>query len=98
MIKLAGYIPGKEIKKEFSGVRPGEKLHEELTHEQEELVETDYKKIRLVKSQILLQNDFLLKLDELISSVDSAGPEKMELLLKQLTFSTHYTEKTTSPN
>jgi FlaA1/EpsC-like NDP-sugar epimerase len=98
MIKLAGYIPGKEIKKEFSGVRPGEKLHEELTHEQEELVETDYKKIRLVKSQILLQNDFLLKLDELISSVDSAGPEKMELLLKQLTFSPHYTEKTTSPN
>jgi FlaA1/EpsC-like NDP-sugar epimerase len=98
MIKLAGYIPGKEIKKEFSGIRPGEKLHEELTHDQEELVETDYKKIRLVKSQILLQNDFLLKLDELISSIKSADPEKMKLLLRQLASGPHYPKKTTSPN
>jgi FlaA1/EpsC-like NDP-sugar epimerase len=98
MIKLAGYIPDKDIKKEFSGIRPGEKLHEELTNDQEGLVETGHKKIRLVKSQVLLQNDFHLKLDELLSSVESADPEKMKLLLRQLTSGPHYSEKTTSPN
>jgi FlaA1/EpsC-like NDP-sugar epimerase len=98
MIKLAGYIPDKDIKKEFSGIRSGEKLHEELTNNQEGLVETDHKKIRLVKPQILLKNDFLLKLDELISSVESADPEKMKLLLRQLASGPHYPEKTTSPS
>jgi FlaA1/EpsC-like NDP-sugar epimerase len=98
MIKLAGYTPSKDIKIEFTGIRPGEKLHEELTNDQEGLVETGHKKIRLVKSQILLQDDFCLKLDELISSVDSADPEKMKLLLKQLASSPHHPEKTVSPN
>jgi FlaA1/EpsC-like NDP-sugar epimerase len=98
MIKLAGYIPGKDINIEFAGIRPGEKLHEELTNGQEGLVETGHKKIRLVRSQTSLQNDFLLKLDELISSVDSADSEKMKLLLKQLASSPHRPKKTVSPN
>jgi FlaA1/EpsC-like NDP-sugar epimerase len=98
IIKLAGYIPGKDIKIEFTGIRPGEKLHEELTNDQEGLVETDHKKISLVKSQILLQNDFHLKLEELFSSVSSADPEKMKLLLKQLASSPHHPEKMASPN
>jgi FlaA1/EpsC-like NDP-sugar epimerase len=98
MIKLAGYIPDKDIKIEFTGIRAGEKLHEELINDQEGLVETSHKKIRLVKSQILLQNDFHLKLDELISSVDSADPEKMKLLLKQLASRPHHPKKMVSPN
>jgi FlaA1/EpsC-like NDP-sugar epimerase len=93
MIKLAGYTPSKDIKVDFIGIRPGEKLHEELTNDQEGLVKTDNKKIRLVKSQISLQDDFRLKLDELISSVDSADPEKMKLLLKQLASSSNHPEK-----
>jgi FlaA1/EpsC-like NDP-sugar epimerase len=84
MIKLAGYIPDKDIKIEFTGIRPGEKLHEELTNDQEGLVETNHKKIFLVKSQVLLKDDFRLKLDELLSSVNSADLEKMKFLLMQL--------------
>jgi FlaA1/EpsC-like NDP-sugar epimerase len=98
MIKLAGYIPSKDIKIEFTGIRPGEKLHEELTNDQEGLIETGHKKIRLVKSQTLLQDDFRLKLGELISSVDSADSEKMKLLLKQLASSPHHPGKTVSPS
>ena len=90
MIKLAGYIPDKDIKKVCSGIRPGEKLHEELIHDQEGLVETDHKKIHLVKSQISLQSDFQLKLDELLSSVKSADTEKMKLLLSQLSSIIHH--------
>lgn len=94
MIKLAGYTPDKEIKIEFTGIRPGEKLHEELTNDQEGLVETGHKKISLVKSQILLQEDFRPKLDELFSSVNSADPEIMKLLLMQLASNPHQSEKT----
>jgi FlaA1/EpsC-like NDP-sugar epimerase len=84
MIKLAGYIPNKDIKIEFTGIRPGEKLNEELTNDQEGLIETNHEKIFLVKSKVLLKDDFRLKLDELLSSVNSADPEKMKFLLMQL--------------
>ena len=84
MIKLAGYIPDKDIKIEFTGIRPGEKLNEELTNDQEGLIETNHEKIFLVKSKVLLKDDFRLKLDELLSSVNSADPEKMKFLLMQL--------------
>ena len=41
MIQLAGLEPGKDIAVEFTTLRPGEKLFEELLHDQEEVVEGD---------------------------------------------------------
>ncbi|MEQ8667334.1 MAG: nucleoside-diphosphate sugar epimerase/dehydratase [Rhodospirillales bacterium] len=38
MIRLAGYEPGKDVKIEISGLRPGEKLFEEIFHGEETLV------------------------------------------------------------
>ena len=55
-----------------------------LTNDQEGLIETNHEKIFLVKSKVLLKDDFRLKLDELLSSVNSADPEKMKFLLIQL--------------
>jgi FlaA1/EpsC-like NDP-sugar epimerase len=49
MIRLAGYTPGKEIQIHFSGLRPGEKLYEELLNNQEEVVPTHHKKILITK-------------------------------------------------
>lgn len=45
MIKLAGKRPGSDIEIIYSGLRPGEKLYEELFYEQEELSKTDHAKI-----------------------------------------------------
>ena len=41
MIRLAGYVPGKDVKIEIVGIRPGEKLYEEVFHGGEPLVPTD---------------------------------------------------------
>lgn len=45
MIELAGYIPGKDIKIEYIGLRPGEKLYEELLNDKETTVRTEHEKI-----------------------------------------------------
>jgi O-antigen biosynthesis protein WbqV len=47
MIRLAGKTPERDIKIRFTGLRPGEKLREELLHQQEDLVPTGAKSILL---------------------------------------------------
>lgn len=47
MIRLAGYEPRQDIEIKFTGLRPGEKLYEELFHEKEALVSTEHEKILL---------------------------------------------------
>ena len=46
LILLSGLQPGRDIKIQFSGVRPGEKLYEELNMNDESLVPTSHTKIR----------------------------------------------------
>jgi FlaA1/EpsC-like NDP-sugar epimerase len=45
MVRLCGKVPGKDIKIEFTGLRPGEKLTEELFHRDENLEVTQHEKI-----------------------------------------------------
>lgn len=49
MIKLSGYIPYKEIDIKFTGLRPGEKLYEELLNDLENTLPTHNKKILIAK-------------------------------------------------
>lgn len=49
MIKAAGYIPDKDIKIEFTGLRPGEKLYEELLMSDEEILKTENEHIYVGK-------------------------------------------------
>jgi FlaA1/EpsC-like NDP-sugar epimerase len=46
MIRLSGLEPDRDIAIEFTGIRPGEKLHERLFNEGEEVGTTDHPKIR----------------------------------------------------
>ena len=45
LIKLSGFVPNKDIKIEITGLRPGEKLYEELLMSEEGLTNTKHKKI-----------------------------------------------------
>ena len=49
MIKLAGFVPEVDIQIVFSGLRPGEKLYEELLNEAETTIPTHHRKIRISK-------------------------------------------------
>lgn len=51
MIRLAGKEPDKDIKIAYTGLRPGEKLYEELFHEKERLTGTGFNKILLSSSR-----------------------------------------------
>ena len=49
MIRLAGYIPGKDIEITYTGLRPGEKLYEELLNQKEITLPTSNEKILVAK-------------------------------------------------
>lgn len=71
MISLSGYEPEKDIKIKFVGLRPGEKLFEELSHDSENSSETNYDKIFVLhaeKPNHINVNDCLNKLRDLVST------------------------------
>ena len=49
LIRLSGFEPDKDIKIDYVGLRPGEKLYEELITEGEGIVETEHKKIMVLR-------------------------------------------------
>ncbi|WP_353139351.1 nucleoside-diphosphate sugar epimerase/dehydratase [Pseudopedobacter sp.] len=49
MIRLSGFIPNQDIKIEFTGLRPGEKLYEELLNDRENTLPTHHEKIMIAK-------------------------------------------------
>jgi len=65
MIRLMGYSPGKEIAIEFTGMRPGEKLYEELSAAEEETVPTSHPKIFVFKDTAIRSTDVLAQVEQL---------------------------------
>ncbi len=49
MIELAGLVPGKDIEIEYTGLRPGEKLYEEVLSNTENTIPTEHSRIRIAK-------------------------------------------------
>jgi FlaA1/EpsC-like NDP-sugar epimerase len=83
MIRLAGYVPGEEIEIKYSGLRPGEKLYEELFSENEKLVGTHHPKImKAMKNEF--EGDFEELTGELISASSSGDNCLIQNLIKVL--------------
>lgn len=49
MITLAGFVPDKDIAVEYTGLRPGEKLYEEVLSDHENTLPTNHERIRIAK-------------------------------------------------
>lgn len=71
MIKLSGYIPNQDIEIKFTGLRPGEKLYEELLNDLENTLPTHHQKIMIAKVR---DNDFAtisIQLEKLLEITNS---------------------------
>jgi FlaA1/EpsC-like NDP-sugar epimerase len=66
LILLAGYTPGKEIDLTFIGLRPGEKVYEELFHESEHLMPTHHPRIMKARTREPNTSFFSAQLERLI--------------------------------
>lgn len=71
IIKLSGYRPNEDIKIEFTGLRPGEKLYEEMLMAEEGLQETENSLIHIGKPIEFDEDEFLEQLNELRKMADS---------------------------
>ncbi len=79
MIHLCGYSD-KEIRIEFSGLRPGEKLYEELLADDEQTRKTPHPKLRIAQARAV-DDDFLLNLQRWLDKSSQTDSEVRESLL-----------------
>jgi FlaA1/EpsC-like NDP-sugar epimerase len=74
LIRLSGLEPDADIPIVFTGLRPGEKLHEQLTSDTEETMPTRFEKIRIVRTESARSLDHPLgQLWDLVVARDERG-------------------------
>ncbi len=84
MIRLAGFQPEKDIKIEFVGLRPGEKLYEELFYKNETLVPTKVDGIQLAAPRMISYAELSEALDKLEEVAHHRRNDILPALLRQL--------------
>ncbi len=84
MIRLSGLEPGVDIAIEFTGLRPGEKMFEELFHDAEPLEPTGHEKIMLARSRQVDWDVFRASMRRLGDACASRELDEVGRLLKVL--------------
>ena len=84
MIYLAGFKPDVDIKIEYSGLRPGEKLYEEVLSNNENTLPTDHSRIRIAKVREYDHSDAASAADELERLSRAVEINEMVCLMKQV--------------
>jgi len=84
LIRLSGFEPEVDIKIEYIGMRPGEKLYEELITDGENIVPTRHEKIMVLKG---IECDLALlngKIDELAGLAQGQNADGIKAKLRQI--------------
>jgi FlaA1/EpsC-like NDP-sugar epimerase len=84
MIRLSGKRPGTDIRIEYIGLRPGEKLHEELFHAQEKLAPTGHDKLLLARSRPLDRERLWQGMEALEAACAEFDDARIAALLREL--------------
>lgn len=79
LIKLSGLVPNKDIEIKFTGLRPGEKLYEELLMGEEGLEKTNHNKIFVAEPMNITMKDIEEKLQKLQTILDKDNIDNGEL-------------------
>ena len=84
LIRLSGFEPDVDIKIDFIGLRPGEKLYEELITEGEGIVPTIHKKIMTLHGEVCSLAQINGKIDTFARLAQDQDAEKIKAALKEI--------------
>lgn len=84
MIKLSGLVPNKDISIEYSGLRPGEKLYEELLNDLENTLPTHHHKIMIAKVREYDFEQVEAQIGALIEMTQNQNEREIVLKMKEL--------------
>ncbi len=90
LIRLSGFKPYEDIKIEYTGLRPGEKLYEELLLNEEGITKTDNKKIYIGRPIEFDKEMFLKHLIKLYSAAQHNNKEIVEQLIAEIVPTFHH--------
>ncbi len=84
MISLSGLTLGKDIQVRFTGLRPGEKLYEELLNSKENTIPTHHPRILIAKVREYNAGEVALRIDELIRLAGSGHDKEVVQKMKAI--------------
>ena len=98
LIRLSGLQPDIDIQIRFTGMRPGERLVEELMTENEELGSTRHEKIFVGRSQAADPEALAAAIDALQAAAMRSDHERIRLLLENFLEGCHFQRRTPTSN
>jgi len=84
MIRLSGKRPELDVPIHYIGLRPGEKLYEELFYEDEDLHPTPHPKIRMARPPLSDPELLRQRVERLAAAADSGDPASLQQQLREL--------------